>query len=54
MRVLALLYACFLLAACGGEQPAERVRLATTTSTENSGLLRAILPAFEKRGQNEG
>ena len=26
----------------------ERLRLATTTSTENSGLLGAILPPFEK------
>ena len=45
---LALL-ALALVAACGGgpnERP--RVRLATTTSTENSGLLGYLLPAFEK------
>ncbi len=27
----------------------QRLRLSTTTSTENSGLLRAVLPAFEER-----
>ncbi len=33
------------------EQPlaAERLRLSTTTSTENSGLLKALLPVFEKK-----
>ncbi len=29
-----------------GDHPAERLRLATTTSTENSGLLDELLPAF--------
>lgn len=39
-----LLLACLLgIAACGREGS---VRLATTTSTENSGLLAAVLPAF--------
>jgi len=39
-----------LLASCGGE-PAEPqvLRLATTTSTDNSGLLAAILPDFEEK-----
>lgn len=36
-----------LLVACGRSQP-EILRLATTTSTDNSGLLDAILPAFEE------
>jgi tungstate transport system substrate-binding protein len=36
-----------LLTACGGEEP-QVLRLATTTSTDNSGLLDAILPAFEE------
>lgn len=33
------------------EQPlaAERLRLSTTTSTENSGLLKVLLPVFEKK-----
>lgn len=32
------------------DQPlaAERLRLSTTTSTENSGLLKALLPVFER------
>ena len=33
---------------CSQEKGAERLRLATTTSTENSGLLHALLPPFEK------
>lgn len=36
-----------LLAACGSAEP-EVLRLATTTSTADSGLLEAILPAFEE------
>jgi tungstate transport system substrate-binding protein len=40
--------ASLLLAASGDVRAAEEtLRLATTTSTENSGLLRAILPKFE-------
>jgi tungstate transport system substrate-binding protein len=35
-----------LLAACGGSEP-QVLRLATTTSTDNSGLLDVILPDFE-------
>jgi tungstate transport system substrate-binding protein len=42
-----LLILTLLLAACGGGEP-EVLRLATTTSTEDSGLLEAILPAFEE------
>ena len=38
----------FLLMACaGGEEDPAVLRLATTTSTYNSGLLEAIVPAFE-------
>lgn len=37
-----------LLGAAIGCQSAPRIRLATTTSVENSGLLTAILPAFEQ------
>ncbi|MBP7864422.1 MAG: substrate-binding domain-containing protein [Acidobacteria bacterium] len=55
-RVRAVLPAAGLVAAlalglggCGGQAPAVRVvRLATTTSTENSGLLAWLLPKFEK------
>lgn len=49
---LAFLAACTLLlaAAPAGARAAdpERLRLSTTTSTENSGLLKVLLPAFEK------
>ena len=37
-----------LLAACAPPQP-QVLRLATTTSTENTGLLAAILPDFEQQ-----
>ena len=52
--VLVLLVAAFAAAACSretetGETAATRhIRLATTTSTRDSGLLDAILPVFEK------
>ncbi|KAA3644756.1 MAG: tungstate ABC transporter [Chloroflexi bacterium] len=45
LLILALL---LLLTACALAQP-QVLRLATTTSTDNSGLLEAILPDFEKR-----
>ena len=32
-----------------GSNLAEPVRLATTTSTDNSGLIRELLPYFEKK-----
>jgi len=38
-----------LLAACGGPSDPPRIRLATTTSTEDSGLLDFLLPPFEER-----
>ena len=44
-----LLTVGFLLAGAGAAQSAQPLRLATTTSTENSGLLDYLLPAFEKR-----
>ncbi len=34
---------------CSGDAEPPRLRLATTTSTENSGLLAALLPPFEAR-----
>lgn len=45
--VLALFLALLILVACGNSEP-EVLRLATTTSTADSGLLDAILPAFEE------
>jgi len=35
-----------------GIVPAEPIRLATTTSTENSGLLKVLIPHFEKQTGN--
>jgi tungstate transport system substrate-binding protein len=40
--------AVFFLVACGAKEP-QVLRLATTTSTEDSGLLEAILPDFEEQ-----
>lgn len=45
-RVLLLGTAVLLLVSCSTSEP-EVLRLATTTSTEDSGLLEAILPDFE-------
>ena len=36
-----------------GSNLAEPVRLVTTTSTDNSGLIRELLPYFEKKTGNE-
>ncbi len=47
----ALLSAILLLCLAFPAQSAQDLRLATTTSTENSGLLAAILPQFESRYQ---
>lgn len=50
-RVAVGVVAAFLpgLCGCAGQPPAVRVvRMATTTSTENSGLLAWLLPKFEK------
>ena len=46
-RLVVLAAAVFFLVACGSSEP-EVLRLATTTSTEDSGLLEAILPDFEE------
>jgi len=45
-RVAALLFACITVAGCGNIS-ARDLTLATTTSTDNSGLLRHLLPEFE-------
>lgn len=47
MKLIILSLFLFFLAACGSSEP-EVLRLATTTSTEDSGLLEAILPDFEE------
>jgi tungstate transport system substrate-binding protein len=49
VRLKLILFTCLLilLTACGSPEP-EVLRLATTTSTNDSGLLDAILPAFEE------
>jgi len=51
MRISSLLALLALvpgIAACGGPSEPTRLRLATTTSTENSGLLEWLLPPFEE------
>lgn len=47
-RFLAALVCAVLFATAGPGQAAGRLRLATTTSTEHSGLLAVLNPAFEK------
>lgn len=44
---------CLLLAACGGKDAPKVLRLATTTSTRDSGLLEFLLPPFEQRERIE-
>ncbi len=48
LLTLALLAAGLMACGENGDSAAERVRLATTTSTENSGLLDHLLPSFEE------
>lgn len=48
LQVCTLVLSLFLFAACTQREP-EVLRLATTTSTADSGLLDAILPDFEER-----
>ncbi|WP_420641649.1 substrate-binding domain-containing protein [Candidatus Leptofilum sp.] len=48
LRLFVLGTAVLLLVACSSSEP-EVLRLATTTSTEDSGLLEAILPDFEEQ-----
>ena len=43
--------AVILYTLCAGSNLAEPVRLATTTSTDNSGLIRDLLPYFEKKNR---
>ena len=46
---LFVLVGALLAGGCGGDAaPKQRLRLATTTSTDNSGLLEFLLPPFEK------
>jgi len=49
-RRLAILVACFglALAGCGGDDR-DRLRVAVTTSTRDSGLLDRLMPAFEEQ-----
>ena len=46
--LLAAVFVCFFLFFTGNAFAVERIRMATTTSTDNSGLLEAVLPPFEK------
>ncbi|GGB87633.1 substrate-binding domain-containing protein [Pseudoduganella buxea] len=48
-RALILLPALAALAFCGGAHAQQVLKLSTTTSTENSGLLAYLLPAFEAK-----
>ena len=43
-----VLAACILSLVCSISSAQERLRMSTTTSTENSGLLNVLLPPFEK------
>ena len=50
MRTWLLFFWALLLVACASDTaPSQTLRLATTTSTADSGLLDAILPAFEQQ-----
>lgn len=48
LTVIAAGLLCLLVAGSGIADQSKILRMATTTSTENSGLLEAILPSFEK------
>lgn len=47
--ILRVAVTLLMLAIAGQSLAAERLRLSTTTSTENSGLLKVLLPVFEKQ-----
>ncbi len=47
-KTIALICICLTLFVSSGSLAANRLRLATTTSTENSGLLDVLIPPFEK------
>ncbi len=49
MKKIVLLVFALFLAACNTSPEPRTLRLATTTSTDNSGLLDTILPAFEEQ-----
>ncbi|MFQ5995859.1 MAG: substrate-binding domain-containing protein [Acidiferrobacterales bacterium] len=48
-RSCAILFVCAITVAGLANAEQRTIRLATTTSTENSGLLRVLLPPFEQR-----
>lgn len=47
--VMVLLFPFLFELPAQDSKPQDRIKMATTTSTENSGLLDVLLPAFEKR-----
>lgn len=47
-KIFTVVLACVILIVTNHPYAAERLRMATTTSTENSGLLETIVPPFEK------
>ncbi len=47
--LISLVLALSFLTACGGPGDTPRIRLATTTSTDDSGLLDFLLPPFEEK-----
>lgn len=49
MRILLLVVLALLLPACGDSAEPDTIILATTTSTDDSGLLDSLLPPFEAR-----
>ncbi len=49
MKRISLVFISLLAFASGGTQALERLRLATTTSTDNSGLLAKLHPLFEEQ-----
>lgn len=49
MKKLVLLLLAAFLVACNSAEDPQTLRLATTTSTDNSGLLDSILPTFEAK-----
>ncbi|HET9834555.1 MAG TPA: substrate-binding domain-containing protein [Vicinamibacterales bacterium] len=48
MKLLASVVVCVVATSAACQRTPARVRMATTTSVENSGLLAAMLPAFER------
>ena len=50
ITTISIVFLCFLVVSCGGEDTERRqLKIATTTSVENSGLLAEILPLFEEK-----